>query len=58
MGERARNGGEGEEWGGEEEWGIGEAIAPNILGVSFRFKQNCNIKLLNSDSPFNLRVVC
>ena len=42
-------------------WGTGVAGGrgqPNILGVSLRFKQNYNFKLLNSQSPLNFRVVC
>ena len=35
---------------GEAGGRMGEAIAPNILGVSLRFKQNYNFKLLDSDS--------
>ena len=33
--------------------GGGDYIAPNVLGVSLRNKQNYNSKLLNSDSPLN-----
>ena len=44
--------------GGRGGRGMVEVISPNILGVSFRFQQNYNFMLLNSNRSLNLRVVC